>query len=351
MTWLEKITAEEIIVSWESIVSTNEFESFFPFKRQIGLKFEFVKGKDNKNVALVSTGFNTNVLYRDRIGFEELQGSMPFFKEAYSIDEETRQALLQASTNEAYLNILLDKVFDDTDNLLQSAEITAERMRAQLISQGTIAIIENGVNKNYDYGFDSSTQFKDLSSGNYWGTEKVKPLETIETAIETYRDNHEQKDPEYLVMSRKLFNKYIRKDEEVVKHFASLQVPNPYPTKAEVLSYVESLFDIKILLSENTYRKARDFNGKPVAMYPTDRFTLIGAETLGNTIYGTTPEEADLMAGASKAEVAITTKGVSVTTWVNEDPVNKSVKVAEVCLPTCPQLDKLYIVKVLASAE
>ena len=351
MTWLEKVTAEEIIVSWESITSTNEFEFLFPFKRQIGLKFEFVKGKDNKNVALVSTGFNTNVLYRDRIGFEELRGSMPFFKEAFAIDEDTRQDLLQASTNPQYLNILLDKVFDDTDNLMQSAEITAEKMRAMIVSQGTISIVENGVNMSYDYGFDSSKQFKDLGTGNYWGAEKVKPLETIENAIDAYREEHEQADPEYIVMSRKLFNKYIRKDAEVIQHFASLSVPNPYPTKDQVIAYVESLFDIKFIISENTYRKARDFEGTPVAMYPTDRFTLIGTGTLGNTLYGTTPEEADLAAGIAKADVAVSSKGVAVTTWVTNDPVNKSIKVSEVCIPTCPQLDKLYIVKVLNSAE
>lgn len=345
----EILTAEDIVVSWESIESTNEFEFLFPFKKQIGLKFEFVKGKDNQNTRLVAAGFNTNVLYRDRIGAETLRGSMPFFKEAYAIDEETRQELIQASVaqNGAYIDILLSKIFDDTDNLLESAEITAECMRAQLVGAGTIAIAENGGSWEYDYGFDSSTQYKDLTSSGYWGKDGVKPLETIETAIETYENNHKQNSPKFLVISQTLFNKYLRKDAEIVKYFASLNTPVLYPTKEQVKGYVESLFDIRIIISKNTYKKARDFDGEALPMYPTDRFTLIGADTLGNTLYGTTPEAADLMNGTNKgADTALTSKGVTVTTWVTPDPVNKNVKVSEVCIPTCPQLDKLYIVKV-----
>lgn len=351
MNWQERITPEQIIVSWESIESTNEFEFLFPFKRQIGLKFEFVKGKDNQNARLVATGFNTNVLYRDRIGFETLQGSMPFFKEAYAIDEETRQELIMAAAanNGAYLDILLSRVFDDTDNLLQSAEITAECMRAQIVSAGTIAIAENGVSYEYDYGFDSAKQYKDLTSTNYWSKDGVKPLETIQNAIEVYETNHNQASPKIMVISQTLFNKYLRKDAEIIKYFASLNTPVLYPTKEQVKGYIEQLFDIRIIISKNTYRKARDFAGDVLPMYPADRISFLGAELLGNTLYGTTPEEADLSGGVgTSAEVRVTNKGVAVTTWKTTDPVNKNVKVSQVCIPTCPQLDKLYIVKVTA---
>nr|DAR54906.1 MAG TPA: capsid protein [Caudoviricetes sp.] len=351
MRWQERITAEQIIVSWESLETEFTFERFFPFKRQIGLRFEFVKGKDNTPVRLVASGFNTNVLYRDRIGFTSLQGEMPFFKEAYSIDEITRQALITASAsqNSNYLDILLSHVFDDTDALLESAEITSECMRAQLLSTGTIAIVENGLNKEYDYGYDSSKQYKDLTATGYWSKEGVKPLSTISDAIDQYEKDHKGNSPKYLVINQSTFNKYLRNDDEIKTYFAKLSTPILYPTKEQVKSYIEALFDIELIVSKQTYLKARDFGGEEVDMYPSDRISLIGVDELGNTLYGTTPEEADLASGeATASTVAITTKGIAVTEWKTPDPVNTNVKVSQVCIPTCPQLDKLYIVKVLA---
>lgn len=343
--WQDKITADDIVISWEANPISFLFESMFPYKRIRGLKFSFIKGAQGKNVALVSAGFNTNVLYRDRIGFEELSGSMPFFKEAYSIDEETRQEL--NSVKDEYTDILLSRIFDDTDNLLTSAEVTAERMRAQLVSTGVISIKENGVDKEYDYGFNSSKQYKDLTSTGYWGAKDVKPLESIRTAIDTYYDNNGTY-PNEIILSQKVFN-LLRKDSEVLSYFKTLSNPILYPNATQVQNYIETLFDVVLTITKDKYVAPRDTTGTEVPFYPEDRITLTSMHNLGNTLYGTTPEESDLMSGKTQADSCmVTAKGVTVTTWTTVDPVNTSVKVSEVCLPTCPNIDKLYIVKVLA---
>lgn len=343
--WQDRITADEIIVSWEANPVSFDFESMFPYKRIRGLKFSFIKGAHGAPVALVSAGFNTNVLYRDRIGFEELSGSMPFFKEAYAIDEETRQEL--NSVKDEYTDILLSRIFDDTDNLLTSAEVTAERMRAQLVATGTISIVENGVDKQYDYGFDTSKQYKDLTSTGYWSVKDVKPLASLQEQIEAYNTKNNTY-PKVMILSQKVFN-LLRKDSEVLTYFKSLSNPILYPNATQVKNYIESLFDITLKVVSQTYIPARKSSGNETPFYPEDRITLTSTTNLGNTLYGTTPEESDLMSKNTQADSCSTTaKGVAVTTWTTVDPVNKSVKVSEICLPTCPNIDKLYIVKVLA---
>lgn len=343
--WQDKITADEIIVSWEANPVSFQFESMFPYKRIRGLKFSFIKGAHGAPVALVSAGFNTNVLYRDRIGFEELTGSMPFFKEAYSVDEDTRQEL--NSVKDEYTDILLSRIFDDTDNLLTSAEVTAERMRAQLVATGTISIVENGVDKQYDYGFDTSKQYKDLTSTGYWSVKDVKPLASLQEQIDAYYDKNNVY-PTEMILSQKVFN-LLRKDSEVLTYFKSLSNPILYPNATQIQNYVESLFDIKLTITTQKYIPARKTSGNETPFYPEDRITLTSTTNLGNTLYGTTPEESDLMSKNTQADSCNTTaKGVAVTTWTTVDPVNVSVKVSEVCLPTCPNIDKLYIVKVLA---
>lgn len=343
--WQDRITADEIIVSWEANPVSFQFESMFPYKRIRGLKFSFIKGAHGAPVALVSAGFNTNVLYRDRIGFEELSGSMPFFKEAYAIDEETRQEL--NSVKDEYTDILLSRIFDDTDNLLTSAEVTAERMRAQLVATGTISIVENGVDKQYDYGFDTSKQYKDLTATGYWNKEGVKPLASLQEQIEAYNTKNNVY-PKVMILSQKVFN-LLRKDSEVLTYFKSLSNPILYPNATQIQNYVESLFDIKLTITTQKYIPARKSSGNETPFYPEDRITLTSTTNLGNTLYGTTPEESDLMSKNTQADSCSTTaKGVAVTTWTTVDPVNVSVKVSEICLPTCPNIDKLYIVKVLA---
>ena len=344
MNIFELVKAENLKVMWESDENRAPypFEAFFPNTRQRGLKFSFIRGKQNTPVALVSAHWNTNVLYRDRIGVETLSGSLPFFKEAYKIDEETRQEIL--STKDEYLSSVVNKVFDDEMDLLAGADVTAERMRAQLISTGTITVIENGVNKQYDYGFDSETQYKTLSK--LWSASDADPIKDIMDEIQNY-ETLTGKTASVVVMDKSLFRK-IQNNAKVLSYFANLSTPNLYPSYAQVLQFVETQTGLRFVITEKTYRKARDFNGNPVKFYPEDRFTLLSTLDLGETVYGTTPEEADLLGGNSKASsVAVTSKGVAITTWDEVDPVNVNTKVSEVVIPTCPNIDTIYIVKVL----
>lgn len=317
-------------------------EAFFPNTRQRGLKFSFIKGKQGTPVALVSANWNTNVLYRDRIGIEALSGNLPFFKEAYKIEEQTRQELL--SVKDEFRESIINRIFDDEQELLVGADVTAERMRMQLLSTGTITITENGVNKQYDYGFNNEKQFKTLSK--LWSASDADPIKDIMDYMEDYEEVTGKK-PSIAMMDRAVF-KLIHKNEKVLSYFANLSTPNLYPNYNQVLSFVEAQTGLKFVITEDTYLEARDFNGTPVKYYPADRFTLLSSANLGETVYGTTPEEADLLSGNSKASsVAVTSKGVTITTWDEVDPVNVNTKVSEVCLPTCPNIDQIYIVKVL----
>ena len=330
-----------IYESQENRAST-VLEAFFPIRRVRGLKFSFVKGLRNKPVALVSANYDTNVLYRDKIGVEKLSGNLPYFKEADKIDEELRQTL--NSTKEEFLDVDIERILDNFNNLIESADVTAERLRAQLISTGTITISENGVDKQYDYGFSTSKQYKELETK--WSASTADPLADIDKALADYYTLTGE-EARYMIMDVTLLRK-IRNNEKVLSWFAGLSTPNLYPTNELAKQYLESQFNVTIVLMDKSYLVARDFNGTPVKYYPEDRFTLTSTIDLGKTLCGTTPEEADLLSGSSLAESAVVTdKGVAITTWKLVDPVNVNVKVSESCIASCPNIDKLYIVKVL----
>lgn len=339
----ELVKADNIKVMWEQDENRTPYigEAFFPNTRQKGLKFSFIKGKQGKPVALVSANWNSNVLYRDRIGVETLSGSLPFFKEAYKIDEETRQELL--SVRPEYQEAIINRVFDDEMELLDGAEVSVERMRMQLLSTGTISISENGVNKQYDYGFDADTQFKTVAT--LWSEVNADPLKDLVAEVEAYEDLHDVA-PSIAIMDISVFRN-LQKNENILSYFANLSTPNLYPSKEQILSFVEAQTGLRFVITNKSYLEARDFDGTPVKFYPEDRFTLLAGSNLGETVYGTTPEEADLLSGNSKASsVAVTSKGVAITTWNEVDPVNVNTKVSEVVIPTCPNIDLIHIVKV-----
>lgn len=345
MAWNDKITAENIKIYWEKdTANVPPFigEMFFPKTKQRGLKFEFIKGKDNTPVALVSSNFDTNVLYRDFIGFKELSGKLPYFKEGYKIDEALRQEII--SVKDEYQTPLIAQAFKPASDLITSAEVTAERMRMQMLSTGTVAIAENGVAKNYDFGFNTNTQVKTLDTK--WNASGAKPFEDLIKATKLYK-KLTKKTAKYCLMSDTIFD-YLAQDSDVLKYFQSLAQPIAYPTNEEVKSFVERRTGLTIFVNDAVYKKARDFGGEDVHYYPEDRFTLLSTLDIGETLYGTTPEEADLLGNISQAtSVAIVNTGVSITTWKETDPVNTNTKVSEVVLPTCPNIDLIYITKVL----
>ena len=73
--------------------------------------------------------------------------------------------------------------------------------------------------------------------------------------------------------------------------------------------------------------------------------TLLPAGALGNTWYGTTPEERTLM-GNRNADVSIVDTGIAVSVAVTGDPVNTKTTVSEIVLPSYERMDETYVIKV-----
>lgn len=338
-----KLTAANVRQIWEGRERKPYIgEMFFPAVSQVGLDLNLIKGKDGAPVALVSANWDTDVLYRDRIGFEALSAEMPFFKEAYKVSEKLRQQILTAQ--EQYRGPFFNQIFRDVDNLVESADVTAERLRMQLLGTGTISIQENGVDKQYNYGFKTASQMN--TESKLWSATDATPLASFMARIKAYK-TLTKKAAKYAIMNTEVFDK-LANDKEINTYFQNLSTPNLYPTDNDRKAYIEQKSQVTIIIAEDTYVKARDKSMTEVPYYPQDRYTLVSTLDLGETNYGTTPEEADLLSGDSNVlSGEVIGNGIAVTTWKETDPVCVNVKVSEVVLPSCPQIDKVYIVKVL----
>ena len=77
----------------------------------------------------------------------------------------------------------------------------------------------------------------------------------------------------------------------------------------------------------------------------TPAFMPVG--TLGNTWYGTTPEEADLMAGNKDADVEIVNTGVAILNKKESLPVNIITSVSQIVLPSFERMGDVFVLKVV----
>jgi hypothetical protein len=318
--------------------------TLFPAKKQLGLDLSWIKGSRGLPVSLMPSAFDTKATLRDRIGFSKVDTEMPFFRESMRIGEKERQELnkVAASQNEALIMPLINEIYDDIINLVNGANVVPERMIMQLLSTGLIRITANRL--DYDYDYKMSAEHKDIltTDDDKWSNADNAD---IVGDILTWQDKVEEDTgvrPTKAICTRKTWN-YILQNKKIRLDMNPLGGQNIIMTDAMLKQYLQT----KLGLSVAVYNKKYALQDASTHLfYPDDYFTLIPDGPLGNLYYGTTPEESDLMAGISNAEVSIVNTGVAITSIKEPHPVNVQTIVSEIVLPSFETIDTIFIAKV-----
>lgn len=344
-TIYELVNAQEIGTYFENNPS-NKVPYFgatlFPAKKQLGLDLSWIKGANGLPVALTPSEFDTKATLRDRIGFSKVQTEMPFFREAMRIGEKDRQELnrlLATSLSEAYKSII-NNIYDDVTTLIKGAEVQPERMIMQLLSAGKIGITANRVNLDYDYGMKDDHK-ESLLAGAQWSNPDSTPIQDIMRWQDEVENNTGSR-PTNAVMTRKTFG-YLLAHKSIRLDMNPLGGQNIILTDAMLKQYLQTQLGLSVAVYNKKYR-AED--GSLHNFYPDDHFTLFPDGSLGNTYFGTTPEESDLMTGSTSADVRIVNTGVAITTIKEPHPVNVETIVSEIVLPSFETIDNIFIAKV-----
>lgn len=344
-TIYEAVTPKEIASYWNSFQEQRTpylGEVLFPNVKQLGLDIKWVKGAGGLPVALKPSTFDVETPLRDRIGFEEIEQEMPYFKEGMLIKEKDRQELLkvQDGGNQAYIELILGHIFDDIAGLINGGRVQAERMRMQLLSTGKIAIQANGLNFEYDYHFNEDNK-ETLLADDKWSN----PEADIVGDIERWMDHLEETTgtrPDKAILTKKTFN-YIKTNKAIIDELKASTGVSMIMTNNVIEEYMETKLGLRLVVYN---KKFRTETGATEQFFPDDVFTLLPPGDLGKTRFGTTPEEADLMSGATAAEVEIVETGMAITTEKRTDPVNVFTKVSAIMLPSFENMDKIFIANV-----
>lgn len=316
-------------------------EELFPARKKMGLNLKFIKGAKGLSTSLSLSAFDVKSTKKDRIGFEAVQTKMPFFKNDMLIDEELRQELLIAieSGNTDYIDTILRNIFDDVTTLLDAAAVTRERMRMQLISTGTIVLANNGQEYSYDYGLEANQKYTPKTLWNAAGADPLADIQAMQDIIEAKGYSR----PRRAITSRSVIRQ-LMKNASIKEAVYVMSNGKVTLTEENVKTYLRENANIDIAVYDKSYL---DESGKVQRYIPEDLFLLIPEGDLGNTWFGTTPEEADLRSGATDAEVTIVDTGVAITTTKTTDPVSVDTKVSQVCLPSFEAADQIVIADVM----
>lgn len=333
------VTSDQITAYWETQAQNRApylGEELFPSQQKLGLNVKYIKGSKGLPVVLKPSAYDVAAKKRDRIGFEKLSMDMPFFKEATYIDEELRQELNKVleTGNQAYIDSIMNQVFNDETNLLDGAAAQRERMRMMALTTGAISMKANGQNYDYDYGVPANHKVEAKKS---WDDPEATIIDDIRDLQDLIEDETGVR-PERAVCSRKTFG-YIRKNNEVRQAILGNDATAPV-SDAKILDYMMDELKLDIVVYN---KKAKDEKGKDFQYVADDTFTIFPQGTLGTGWFGTTPEQSDLMAG-STANVSITDTGVAVTTSKKVDPVNVETKVSMIYLPSFEAADQVGII-------
>lgn len=341
MSIFDLIKAPELTSYWEE--HTQDMppylgEELFPADKKMGLKLDWIKGANGLPVVLKPSAFDATAIPRARIGFDKLSAEMPFFKESMYIDEELRQELnmVLETGNQAYIDAIIRRVFADETRLLEGARARREEMRMMALTTGAIDITANGQAYKYDYGVpeghkvDPSVTWDNLSTAD--------PIEDMRGWMDKVEGDTGIR-PTRGVCTRKTWG-YLRRNQNIIKSLFVLSNGQVGAiSDARLTQYLLDELGLELIIYNKRYGND---SGTTTQFVPDDTVVLFPSGNLGNTWFGTTPEESDLM-GGKVANVSITDVGVAVTTIQKADPVNVETKVTMICLPSFEAADSVLI--------
>jgi len=340
MTIFDLMQSQELTAYWEELVQDEApypGEELFPDDKKRGISLKWIKGSRGLPAVLKTSAFDVHSVPRARIGFEKLTSEMPFFKESTYIDEELRQELnlVLETGNQAYIDSVMNKIFDDETRLLRGARATRERMRMMALTTGVISMAANGQSFTFDYQVPAN--HKGNATVSWSDFTNSDPIEDIRVAKEKIQDETGA------VITRAMCDgktwRNIRNNEKIKKAIFVLTNGVGAISDKQLRQYIMDELEIEVAVNDKRYI---DETGKTAKFMPENTFVMFPDGDLGKTWFGTTPAEADLMS-SSVANVSITDTGVAVTTVQHADPVQVETIVSMICLPSFEAADQVYI--------
>ncbi|WP_312433534.1 major capsid protein [Lacrimispora sp.] len=326
---------------------------FFPNKKKMGIDLKWIKIHKGLGVTLKASSFDAKPTIRSREGFKIEKTQMAFFRESMIVKEEDMMEIMRIrESNDPYVEPVLQSIYDDTNNLVDGADIVAERMRMQLLATdgGSPKIYLEADETTYEYNYDPDGSYKTnhylkLSGDATWDKPSTsKPLNDLRRAKKTLTSIGVT--PKFALMTSATFDYLLESAQIKSAILAQNATANIFLDDEMLADFFTKKTKLIPLLYDKMYIKEDGMTQE--SFYPDNKVTLLPSEdsTLGNTWYGTTPEERTLI-GDSKVDVTILDRGVAIAVKTDPGPpVAVSTSVSQIVLPSYEGMDSTFVIEV-----
>lgn len=327
---------------------------WFPERKKSGLDLKWIKTHKGLPVSLAPSNFDALPVIRARGGLKTEKTQMAFFREQMIVTEEDAQEIDRIrDENDPYLEGALQSIYDDSNTLVRGAEVVPERMRMQLLAttdgKPVIGIKSDGVDYAYNYdptGEYAEKHYAKLEGTSMWSdTVNSKPLTDLNNARKSLAKMG--KIATYILMNSNTFQ-YLLENEQVKNAILAQNLTaNIELTDDNVISIVKARTKLTVVIYDKMYaEKADDGTETEAYFYPDNKVTLLPSGPLGNTWFGTTPEERT--AGqVANVDVSIYGTGIAVATKTEYGPpAITSVTASEITLPSYEGMDSTFVLEV-----
>ena len=342
MTIFDVYGAKIISAKWlEDALQRDPYlgEAFFSERKQLGTELSMIQGKRPVPKMLNLSSFDAKVISISPEAFKKITTDMPFSKNDMKINEKLRQELLKvlASGNEAYINSVVGEIYNYDKQLLANAEATKEAMRMSALTTGIVTFANNGETISYDYGVKNK---KTTDWSNASTADPIADIEAWQDAVESATGVR----PTNMLLNRSTFN-LMKKADAVKNAIYVLGQGKVTPNNSALKEHILNETGCTVYIYDKGYT---DFESDTYHKFVSDNTVVLFPDgAVGEFVYGTTPEEADLMGGiATDAEVVMNDMGVALTTTKETDPVTVKTKVSMIALPTLTAPDTIVIATV-----
>ena len=326
--------------------------ALFPAKKKMGLDLKWIKTSKGVPVSLMPSAFDTVSTIRSREGIKIEETEMAYFKESMLVKEVDEQEILRVKeSSDPYAQDVLNRIYDDANTLVAGAQVVPERMIMQLLNptngHPSISISADGATYAYNYDPDGSyatNNYVALESTAKWDTaagsstaDPIKDIQDAQDAVEAKTGTR----PSIAIMSRDTFNK-VKACNSVRSYILAQNVSaNVMITDAKVKELILTELGVTVIVYTKQYKTEA---GVTTQFFADGYCALIPEGALGNTWFGTTPDERTLM-GDPNYDTALVDTGIAVTVTTTSDPVHTKTTVSEIVLPSYERMDETYVIK------
>lgn len=309
-------------------------ETLFPNRKIQDIEFDMILGGDGLPVTAEVHAFDTETQIASREAIQNGVQGLALIKRQIPITEKDIIKINTPRTN-AELEMVVSKLYNDSEKMVQGVRVRAEAMRMELLSSGKIKIEENGVKVTIDYKVPSGNK----KSFNWSNKETSTPLEDLETLASAVESESGVR-PTRMLTSKKIQNTLCR-NKSIREAIHGVNAAKIVTLKE--LNVLLNDLELPLIATYEAKYKVETAKGYDTKRYfPENVISMFNDGTPGESIWGLTAEEVKLI-GDGKMEQASMVGNVFVGTYTKVDPVSEWTKAAATMMPSCPYANEIGI--------